>query len=156
VIGDASSAMQDGRPVPGVAQAGMQQGRYVGRFVAAELKGKPQTRPFHYFDKGNMAVIGKNFAILESGRLRISGLIAWFAWAIVHVVALPHKQNRARSKAMVVELLSHNLKLPTTRRNVLLRASALGDGLIDVRIALAQPTGAKSTPARHYTAKNGD
>lgn len=96
VIGDASSAMQDGRPVPGVAQAAMQQGRYVGRFIAAELKGKPQTRPFHYFDKGNMAVIGKNFAILESGRLRMSGLIAWFAWAFVHIVALPHKQNRMR------------------------------------------------------------
>src|SRR6201994_665439 len=67
VVGDASSAMQNGRPVPGVAQAAMQQGRYVGRLIARELKGKSKPRPFHYFDKGNMAVVGKNFAILESG-----------------------------------------------------------------------------------------
>jgi len=96
VVGDASSAMQNGRPVPGVAQAAMQQGRYVGRLIARELKGKSQTRPFRYFDKGNMAVVGKNFAILESGRLRMSGLLAWLAWAFIHIIALPHGQNRMR------------------------------------------------------------
>lgn len=96
VVGDASSVMQNGRPVPGVAQAAMQQGRYVGRLVARELKGKPQPRPFRYSDKGNMAVVGKNFAILESGRLRISGLLAWLAWAFIHIIALPHGQNRMR------------------------------------------------------------
>jgi NADH:ubiquinone reductase (H+-translocating) len=96
VVGDASSSMQNGRPVPGVAQAAMQEGRYVGRLIARELKGKPQTRPFRYFDKGNMAVVGKNFAILESGRLRMSGLLAWLAWAFVHIIALPHGQNRMR------------------------------------------------------------
>jgi NADH dehydrogenase len=96
VVGDASSAMQNGRPVPGVAQAAMQQGRYVGRLIARELKGKSQTRAFRYFDKGNMAVVGKNFAILESGRLRMSGLLAWLAWAFIHIIALPHGQNRMR------------------------------------------------------------
>lgn len=96
VIGDASSAMQNGRPVPGVAQAAMQQGRYVGSHIARELKGKSQTRPFRYFDKGNMAVVGKNFAVMESGRLRMSGLLAWLAWAFIHVIALPHGQNRMR------------------------------------------------------------
>lgn len=96
VVGDASSATQDGRPVPGVAQAAMQQGRYVGRLIASELKGKSQTRPFSYFDKGNMAVVGKNFAIMESGRLRMSGFLAWLAWAFIHIIALPHGQNRMR------------------------------------------------------------
>jgi len=96
VVGDASSAMQNGRPVPGVAQAAMQEGRYVGRLIARELKGKSQTRPFRYSDKGNMAVVGKNFAILESGRLRMSGLLAWLAWAFIHIIALPHGQNRMR------------------------------------------------------------
>ena len=96
VVGDASSAMQNERPVPGVAQAAMQQGRYVGRLIARELKGKSQARPFRYHDKGNMAVVGKNFAILESGRLRMSGLFAWLAWAFIHIIALPHGQNRMR------------------------------------------------------------
>src|SRR6201994_1840615 len=96
VGGDASSAMQNGRPVPGVAQAAMQQGRYVGRLIARELKGKSQTRPFRYFDKGNMAVVGKNFAILESGRLRMSGFVTWLAWVFLHLMSLPQLQNRMR------------------------------------------------------------
>jgi NADH dehydrogenase len=96
VVGDTSSIIQDTRPVPGVAQAAIQQGRYVGRFIAAELKGKSSPRPFRYFDKGNMAVIGKNFAILESGRIRMSGFLAWLAWAFVHILALPERQNRMR------------------------------------------------------------
>src|SRR6266702_3723974 len=73
VVGDASSVVRDGRPVPGVAQAAIQQGRYVGRLISQQLKGWESKRPFRYFDKGNMAVVGKNFAILESGRLRMSG-----------------------------------------------------------------------------------
>ena len=96
VVGDTSSLIQDGRPVPGVAQAAIQQGRYVGRFIATELKGKSSRRPFRYFDKGSMAVIGKNFAILETRRIRMSGLLAWLAWAFVHIVALPERQNRMR------------------------------------------------------------
>jgi NADH dehydrogenase len=96
VVGDSSSVIQDTRPVPGVAQAAIQQGRYVGRFIAAELQGKPSPRPFRYFDKGNMAVIGKNFAVLETGRIRISGFLAWLALAFVHIVALPLRQNRMR------------------------------------------------------------
>jgi NADH:ubiquinone reductase (H+-translocating) len=96
VVGDTSSIVQDGRHVPGVAQAAIQQGRYVGRFIAAELKGKSSPRPFRYFDKGSMAVIGKNFAILETGKIRMSGFLAWLAWAFVHIVALPERQNRMR------------------------------------------------------------
>src|SRR5262249_43280501 len=54
VVGDAASIMQDNHPVPGVAQAAIQQGRYVGRLIAKELKGRKVKRPFRYFDKGNM------------------------------------------------------------------------------------------------------
>src|SRR5262245_45262523 len=77
VIGDTAALDQDGRPLPGVAQVAMQQGRYVGRLLHARLAGKPDPKPFRYFDKGNMAVVGKNFAILQSGKLRLSGYIAW-------------------------------------------------------------------------------
>src|SRR6516162_3526040 len=73
VVGDAASVMQNGHPVPGVAQAAIQQGRYVGRLIAKELKGRKVERPFSYFDKGNMAVVGMNYAVLERGWLRTSG-----------------------------------------------------------------------------------
>src|SRR6516162_8570115 len=70
VVGDAALLMQNGHPVPGVAQAAIQEGRYVGRLIASEVKGREVKRPFHYFDKGNMAVVGKNYAVLERGSLR--------------------------------------------------------------------------------------
>ncbi|MBV9881892.1 MAG: NAD(P)/FAD-dependent oxidoreductase [Sphingomonadaceae bacterium] len=96
VAGDAAAIVQDGRPVPGVAQAAIQQGRYVGRLIARELAGSPTDRPFRYFDKGNMAVVGRNFALLERGRLATSGFLTWLVWAFVHILALPQMQNRLR------------------------------------------------------------
>ena len=96
VVGDASSIVSGGRPVPGVAQAAIQQGRYVGRLIARQLNGREPKHPFRYFDKGNMAVVGKNFAILESGHLRMSGFVTWLAWVFLHVMSLPQLQNRRR------------------------------------------------------------
>jgi NADH dehydrogenase len=96
VVGDAASVMQNEHPVPGVAQAAIQEGRYVGRLIANELKGREVKRPFNYFDKGNMAVVGKNYAVLERGRLRTSGFLTWLVWAFVHILSLPQLQNRLR------------------------------------------------------------
>ena len=96
VVGDAASVMQSGHPVPGVAQAAIQEGRYVGRLIAKELKGRKVKRPFRYFDKGNMAVVGKNYAVLERGWLRTSGFTTWLVWAFVHILSLPQLQNRLR------------------------------------------------------------
>jgi NADH dehydrogenase len=96
VVGDAASVMQNDHPVPGVAQAAIQEGRYVGRFIAEELNGRQVKRPFRYFDKGNMAVVGKNYAVLERGRLRTSGFLTWLVWVFVHILSLPQLQNRLR------------------------------------------------------------
>jgi NADH dehydrogenase len=96
VVGDAASVMQNDHPVPGVAQAAIQEGRYVGRLIAKELKGRNVKRPFRYFDKGNMAVVGKNYAVLERDWLRTSGFLTWLVWAFVHVLSLPQLQNRLR------------------------------------------------------------
>src|SRR6266446_7039609 len=96
VVGDAATLIQDGRPLPGVAQVAIQEGRYVGGWIARELGGGKTPRPFRYFDKGNMAVIGKNFAILESGRIKLAGVIPWFIWAFIHIMFLPQLQNQRR------------------------------------------------------------
>jgi NADH:ubiquinone reductase (H+-translocating) len=96
VVGDAASVVQNEHPVPGVAQAAIQEGRYVGRLIAKELKGRKVKRPFRYFDKGNMAVVGKNYAVLERRWLRTSGFLTWLVWALVHILALPQLQNRLR------------------------------------------------------------
>jgi NADH dehydrogenase len=82
--------------VPGVAQAAIQQGRYVGRLISAQLRGRKPKRPFRYFNKGTIAVVGKNFAVMEVGWFRISGFIAWLAWVFVHLMTLPQLQNRLR------------------------------------------------------------
>jgi NADH:ubiquinone reductase (H+-translocating) len=96
VVGDASSVTSDGRPVPGVAQAAIQQGRHVGRLIARQLKGRKPGRPFRYHDKGSMAVVGRNFAVLESGRLHTSGFLTWLVWVGLHLMMLPQMQNRLR------------------------------------------------------------
>jgi len=96
VIGDAASVIQNDHPVPGVAQAAIQEGQYVGRLIAKDLKGQKFKRPFLYFDKGNMAAVGKNYAVLERGWLRTSGFLTWLVWAFVHILALPQLQNRLR------------------------------------------------------------
>ncbi len=96
VTGDAATMTQDGHPVPGVAQAAIQQGRFVGHVIANRVRERKDGRPFRYRNKGNMAVVGKNFAILESGHFRSSGFITWLVWAVLHVLALPQLQNRFR------------------------------------------------------------
>ena len=96
VIGDAASLTQDGKPVPGVAQAALQQGAYVGRVIARRVRGEVEGPAFHYFNKGSMAVVGKDFAILESPAAKMSGRLAWLAWALIHIVTLPRLQNQLR------------------------------------------------------------
>jgi NADH dehydrogenase len=85
VVGDTAFLEQDGKPLPGVAQVAIQQGRYAGRRIAQSLHGKSSPKPFRYFDKGNMAVIGAGFAILQAGRVRLSGIFGWLAWAGIHL-----------------------------------------------------------------------
>jgi NADH dehydrogenase len=95
-VGDVAVSSQGGRPLPGVAQVAIQQGHYVGKAVAGQLDGKAARRPFRYFDKGNMAVVGKNYAVLERGRIRLSGFVTWLVWVFIHVMTLPQLQNRLR------------------------------------------------------------
>ena len=94
VVGDVAHREQDGRPLPGVAQVAIQGGRHVGKTVAARVAGRPAPPPFRYRDKGNLAVVGRNFAVFERGGLRLSGIFAWLAWAFVHIQFLALFNNK--------------------------------------------------------------
>jgi NADH:ubiquinone reductase (H+-translocating) len=85
VVGDTASLDQNGKPLPGVAQVAMQQGRYAAKVIHNRIAGKRPTDSFSYFDKGNMAVVGKGFAVLQSGKVQVSGFGAWLTWAAVHL-----------------------------------------------------------------------
>ena len=85
VVGDTAAFQQDGKPLGGVAQVALQQGHYAGKLIYRRVTGRKQPAPFRYFDKGTMAVVGKGFAVLQSGKIQMSGLLAWFVWAFVHL-----------------------------------------------------------------------
>jgi NADH dehydrogenase len=93
VVGDmaAATSADTGGPVPGVAQAGIQTGRYAGRVIADEVAGRsaPAARtPFAYRDKGSMAVIGKRRAVARIGKWKVGGFLAWLLWGGVHIAFL--------------------------------------------------------------------
>jgi NADH dehydrogenase len=100
VVGDTADFQANGKPLPGVAQVALQQGQYVASVIAARVGGYKPPRPFKYFDKGNMAVVGRNFAILEAGPLRMAGFFAWLAWALIHVMFLASFGNRLQVVTM--------------------------------------------------------
>ena len=94
VIGDAAH-FEDAEQgtLPGVAPTAIQMGRYVGRVIAGDLKGKPRA-PFRYFDKGQLAVIGRGQAVANIWKFRFSGFIAWLIWAFIHIAFLIGFRNR--------------------------------------------------------------
>lgn len=95
VLGDtATAAGDDGKPLPGVAPVAMQQGRYVGKAIRARAEGRENPHPFKYFNKGNLATIGRSFAIADFGFARVSGFIAWVLWLGVHILYLIGFRNR--------------------------------------------------------------
>src|SRR5262249_31778740 len=76
-IGDLASFDQDGRPLPGVAQVAIQGGGYAAKVILSQITGKRRPNPFRYHDKGSLAIVGPNFAILQRGNLRTRGVLAW-------------------------------------------------------------------------------
>jgi NADH:ubiquinone reductase (H+-translocating) len=94
VIGDlANFSHQTGKPLPGVAQVAIQQGRYAAKTIRAKLEGK-SLKPFRYFDKGNLATIGRNKAVADFGFMHVAGFPAWFLWVFVHLMYLVEFENR--------------------------------------------------------------
>ena len=93
VAGDLAAIESDGKPVPGVAPAALQQGQHVARAIMADLRNEPRV-PFRYHDKGSLATIGRARAVADLPRLRFGGLLAWLAWMGIHVFFLIGFRNR--------------------------------------------------------------
>ena len=85
--------LENGSTLPGMAPAAMQEGYAIGRSILDDLKGKPR-KPFKYRNKGQMATIGRNRAIVEFGNLKFDGALAWFTWLLVHIYYLSTFKHR--------------------------------------------------------------
>jgi NADH:quinone reductase (non-electrogenic) len=99
VVGDLIAKTQEGKPLPGVAQLALQSGALAAQNVVKRIEGRP-TEEFEYIDRGSMATIGRNKAVAQIGRFECSGIVAWFLWLTVHVLALVDFRRRF---AVVVE-----------------------------------------------------
>jgi NADH:ubiquinone reductase (H+-translocating) len=84
---------QTGKALPGTAPVAIQEGRYIARTILDDLRGRPR-HAFHFFDKGQMATIGRSRAIVEIGSLKIAGWPAWVTWLVVHIYYLTGFKNR--------------------------------------------------------------
>ena len=95
VIGDMATVKgPDGKPLPGVAPVAMQQGDYVAGVIARRARGESPPAPFHYWDKGSMATIGRSRAVADVFGLRFNGWLAWAAWLFIHILYLARFENR--------------------------------------------------------------
>lgn len=95
VIGDTASVVQEnGKPVPGIAPAAKQQGSYVAKVIRARLAGKAAPSPFRYRHQGSLATIGQSAAIVDFGRIKLKGGIAWWIWGIAHIYFLIGTRSR--------------------------------------------------------------
>jgi len=94
VIGDTANFMEDGKPLPGVAQVAIQQGLYAASVIADRVAGKAHTQPFHYVDKGSMATVGRFYGIVSVGKFQTAGVVGWFLWLALHLIFLIGFRNR--------------------------------------------------------------
>jgi NADH dehydrogenase len=95
VIGDLAFATRpDGKPLPGVAQVAMQGGKYAAETIMKRVQGKQQNKPFHYLDKGELAVIGRAAAVANIFGVHLSGFVAWLVWLFIHLMYLVSFQSR--------------------------------------------------------------
>ncbi len=95
VVGDtAAMSGSDGEPVPGIAPAAKQAGRYVASIIAADVAGRSRPGPFRYRHMGSLATIGRHQAVIDFGRITLSGWPAWWVWGLAHVYFLIGMRNR--------------------------------------------------------------
>jgi NADH dehydrogenase len=95
IVGDLALSLGDsGNPLPGVAQVAIQGGAYVAKTIRARVEGKKGAKPFHYFNKGDMAVIGRAAAVANIFGFHLAGLFAWLTWLFIHLIYIVEFQSR--------------------------------------------------------------
>lgn len=95
VIGDVAAVNDsNGKPVPGIAPAAKQMGKYVGRLIMTRIAGRAAPKPFRYMHLGNLATIGRRAAVMEWGGFRLRGFVGWLFWSVAHVYFLIGLRNR--------------------------------------------------------------
>ncbi len=95
IVGDLAHALDESaKPLPGVAQVAIQGGAYAAQTIRARVEEKQPPKPFHYFNKGDMAVIGRAAAVANIFGLHISGLLAWLIWLFIHLIYIVEFQSR--------------------------------------------------------------
>lgn len=147
VLGDAATvAQEDGRAVPGVAPAAMQMGKAAAGNILHTLRGEPRV-PFRYFNKGDLATIGRHKAVAKIGRVELTGTIAWLTWLFVHIMYLVGFRNR------VSVLMQWAYAYFTYQRGVRLITTTRGEAGTPVAPPLLQPAPAReATPPRQGVA----
>jgi len=94
-LGDTAAATRpDGRPIPGIAPAAKQMGRYVGRLIAARIAGTASSQPFRYRHQGDLATVGRHAAVVKLGRMELTGFLGWLFWSVVHIFFLVEVRDR--------------------------------------------------------------
>ncbi len=154
VIGDmAASKREDGTLVPGVAPAAIQMGEYAARTILEDVSGKPH-RPFHYWDKGSLATIGRNAGIAQIGRLHLSGFVAWMAWLTVHIYFLIGFRNRLQvlwEWTWAYFRFQRGARLITGRSDSIIPVSALENPTTPLTVGRAKGSDASTQPAETPT-----
>jgi len=136
VVGDlANFSHQNGKPLPGVAPVAMQEGQYVASLLQQRLKGN-NLPAFRYVDRGSLAVIGRNAAVVDLGFIKFSGLLAWLAWVFIHIYYLIEFDNK------LIVLIQWGWNYVTRKRSARLITGE--ESLLQVSV---EPTGEYYTPA---------
>ncbi len=147
VIGDMASINQvNGKPVPGVAPAAIQMAQNAAANILRDLRNEPRQK-FEYRDKGSMATIGRNKAIVEVGKLKLTGFVAWLAWLFVHVISLIGFRNKLY---VLSEWFWAYLTRERSARLITGNADELHDAL---RFLEAKPASAAGTAEKEKTLK---
>ncbi len=122
VIGDTASLKQaDGSPVPGIAPAAKQQGGYVAKVIKARLAGQPSPSPFKYRHQGSLATIGRRAAVIDFGKFKLKGGLAWWIWGLAHIYFLIGTRSRlavAWSWLWIYLSGQHSARLITQRETI--------------------------------------
>jgi NADH dehydrogenase len=144
IVGDLAALEQDGKPIPGVAPAAMQEGKHAAKNIIRSLKGEPLL-PFRYWDRGIFSVIGRGSAVgIAFEKLRVTGFLAWVAWLVIHIFFLIGFRNR------LAVLFNWAYSFFTLRRNAQLITGEDVKRLPDVCYA---PESRKSHPEHHPSAR---